>query len=126
MGILEEIISELPSDELVEQLQMIANQILEEESPTFEYMDYASTGPNVILTLEVPGRYQKEVGFISLEREGKETYLVIFSSLRKTELEKEPDEASPPKRQRVWEVNDHRATKIMTEFAKNVKSLRGE
>lgn len=130
MGILENIIAELPSDELTEQLHMIAIKILEEDVPNFYYdkkiLDYASTGPNVILTLEVPGRYKKEVGFISLEREGKETFLIIFSSLSKSELEKEPDDASSPKRQRVWEVNDHRTAKIMSEFARQVKFLRGE
>ena len=131
MGILEDIIAELPSDELIEQLHMIATQILKEESDNFYYdkriLDYASEGPNVLLTLEVPGRNKKEVGFISLEREGPEVYLVVLSTLPFIEMEtKKPDEALPPKRQRVWEVKDHRATKIMTEFAKKVKYLRGE
>jgi hypothetical protein len=131
MGILEDIIAELPSDELIEQLHMIATQILEEESDNFYYdkriLDYASEGPNVLLTLEVPGRNKKEVGFISLEREGPEVYLVVLSTLPFIEMEtKKPDEALPPKRQRVWEVKNHRATKIMTEFAKKVKYLRGE
>lgn len=131
MGILEDIIAELPSDKLIEQLHMIATNILEEEEPNFYYdkkiLDYASEGPNVLLILEVPGKYKKEVGFISLEREGPEVYLVIFSTLPIAEIDgKKPDEALPPKRQRVWEVKDHRATKIMTEFAKKVKYLRGE
>ena len=131
MGILEDIIAELPSDELIEQLHMIASQILEEESPNFYYdkkiLDYASTGPNILLTLEVPGRNKKEVGFISLERESPEVYLVVFLTLPISELEtKKSDEALPPKRQKVWEVKDHRAAKIMAEFAKKVKHLRGE
>ena len=127
MGILEEIIAELPSDKLIEQLHMIATQILDEEKSKFEYIEYASTGPNVLLILEAPGRNQKEVGFISLEREAPEVYLVVFSTISISELKtKKPDEAMPPKRQRVWEVKDHRATKIMTEFAKKVKHLRGE
>jgi len=126
MGILEDIISELPSDELTEQIHMVCSNILEEESPKFEYIEYASDGPNVMITVEVPGKYKKEVGFASLEREGPETYLVIFSTIPISQLEKEPDEASPPKRQRVWEVNDHRAVKIMSEFAKKIKYLRGE
>ena len=127
MGILEDIIAELPSDELVEQVHRIATDILEEEKPKFEYMDYASEGPNVLLTLEVPGRNKKEVGFLSLEREGPEVYLVVFLTLPVLTMDtKKPDEALPPKRQRVWEIKDHRAAKIMTEFAKKVKYLRGE
>jgi hypothetical protein len=127
MGILEDIISDLPSDKLIEQLHMIATKILEEESPKFEYMDYSSSGPNTLLTLEAPGRNKKEVGFISLEREGPEVYLIIFSTISVSEIKlKSPDDALPPKRQRVWPVNDHRAAKIMTEFAKTVKHLRGE
>lgn len=127
MGILEEIISELPSDKLIDQLHMICKSILEEESPYFKYIEYASDGPNVLITLEVHGRNEKEVGFLSLEREGPETYLVVYSTLSNAELDtKKPDEASPPKRRRVWEVKDHRAIKIITEFAKQVKYLRGE
>jgi hypothetical protein len=127
MGILEDIIAELPSDELIEQLHMICAQILEEEKPKFEYIEYASDGPNTLLTLEAPGRNKKELGFISLEREGPETYLVVYSTIPTMLIEiDKPDEAMPPKRQRVWEVKDHRATKIMTEFAKKVKYLRGE
>ena len=127
MGILEDIIAELPSDELVEQLHMIATKILEEEKPKFEYMDYASEGPNILLTIEVPGRNKKEVGFLSLEREGPEVYILVFLTLPVLTMEtKKPDEALPPKRQRVWEIKDHRAIKIMTEFAKKVKYLRGE
>jgi len=131
MGILEDIITELPSDNLIEQLHMIATKIIEEESDNFHFdkriLDYFSEGPNTLLTLEVPGRNKKEVGFISLEREGKEAYLIIFSTLPLTEIDtKNPDEALLPKRQRVWEVKDHRSIKIMTEFAKKVKYLRGE
>ena len=127
MGILEDIIAELPSDELVEQVHRIATDILEEEKPKFEYMDYASEGPNILLTIEVPGRNKKEVGFLSLEREGPEVYILVFLTLPVLTMEtKKPDEALPPKRQRVWEIKDHRAIKIMTEFAKKVKYLRGE
>ncbi len=127
MGILEDIIAELPTDELIEQLHMICTQILEEEKPKFTYMEYASDGPNTLITLEAPGKHKKELGFISLEREGPETYLVVFTTISIMEMEsKPPEEASPPKRQKVWEINDHRATKIMSEFAKKVKYLRGE
>jgi len=127
MGILEDIIAELPSDELIEQLHIISTQVLEEEKPKFKYMEYSADGPNMLITLEVPGRNQKEVGFVTLEREGTETYLIIFSTISLMEMNtKIPDEASPPKRQRVWEINDHRAVRIMTEFAKQVKYLRGE
>jgi len=127
MGILEDIITELPTDELIEQLHMICANILAEEKPKFTYIDYASDGPNTLITLEAPGRNQKELGFISLEREGTETYLVVYSTIPTIEMEiKKPDESSPPKRQRVWEVKDHRAAKIMSEFARKVKYLRGE
>jgi len=128
MGILATIIEELGTDELIEQVHMICQQILEEEKESFEYIDYASDGPNIFLTIEVPGRNQKEVGFLSLEREGEEIYLVIFSTLTKADMEshKNAEDAPPPKRQRVWEIRDHRAEKILTEYAKRAKLLRGE
>lgn len=126
MGILESIIAELPTDKLIEQLHIISTQILEEEKPKFEYMEFSTSGPNTLLTLEAPGRHDKEIGFISLEREAPEVYLIAYLTLPKSILTMKPDEAPPPKRQRIWEVKDHRAIKIMTEFAKKVKYLRGE
>ena len=110
MGILADIISELGTDKLIEQVHMICLEILEEEKEAFKYIEYASDGPNVFLTLEVPGRNQKEVGFLSLEREGEEIYLIIHSTLLFTEIEGvKPDDAPPPKRQKVWEIRDGRA-----------------
>jgi len=127
MGILETIIDELGTDKLIEQVHMICQQIREEEESSFEYIEYASDGPNIFLTLEAPGRNQKEVGFLSLEREGEEIYLIIYSTLLKVDIEGvAPEEAPTPKRQKVWEVRDHRAEKIVTDFAKRIKLLRGE
>jgi len=127
MGILATIIDELGTDKLIEQVHMICQQIREEEESSFEYIEYASDGPNIFLTLEAPGRNQKEVGFLSLEREGEEIYLIIYSTLLKADIEGvAPEEAPTPKRQKVWEVRDHRAEKIVTDFAKRIKLLRGE
>lgn len=127
MTILGDIIQDLATDKLVEQVHMICQRIKEEEQVSFEYIEYASEGPNIFLTLEVPGRNKKEVGFLSLEREGEEIYLSIYSTLSLTDMKDiEPKDAAPPKRQRVWEIRDHRAEKILTEFAKHVKFLRGE
>lgn len=127
MTILGSIIEELGTDKLIEQVHMICQRIRQEEKESFKYIEYASDGPNILLTLEVPGRNQKEIGFISLEREGEEIYLIIFSTLQKSEINGvNANEAPPPKRQRVWEVRDHRAERILTEFAKTVKFLRGE
>lgn len=128
MGILADIISELGTDKLIEQVHMICLEILKEEKESFKYMEYASDGPNILLTLEVPGRNQKEIGFLSLEREGEEIYLVIFSTLLKRDIEanQNAEDAPPPKRQRVWEIRDGRAEKILTEYAKTIKLLRGE
>ena len=127
MGILADIISELGTDKLIEQVHMVCLEILEEEKETFKYMEYASDGPNIFLTLEVPGRNQKEMGFLSLEREGEEIYLIIYSTLLLAEIAGvEPDDAPPPKRQKVWEIRDGRAERILTEYAKTIKLLRGE
>ena len=81
MTILGDIIQDLATDKLVEQVHMICQRIKEEEQVSFEYIEYASEGPNIFLTLEVPGRNKKEVGFLSLEREGEEIYLSIYSTL---------------------------------------------
>jgi len=127
MTILSDIIKELGTDKLSEQVHMICKKIKDEETESFEYIQYASEGPNIFLTLEVPGRNKKEVGFISLERESDEVYLSIYSTLFLIDIKNvEPKDAAPPKRQRVWEIKDHRAEKILTEFAKHVKYLRGE
>ena len=127
MTILSDIITELGTNKLSEQVHMLCKRIKDEEVESFEYMQYTSEGPNTFLTLEVPGRNKKEVGFVSLERESDEVYLCVYSTLFLIDMKDiEPKDAAPPKRQRVWEIKDHRAEKILTEFAKHVKYLRGE
>jgi hypothetical protein len=71
----------------------------------------------------VPGRTNKEIAFLTLERENADLYLAVFYTMPL--LHTRMPEASL-KRQKVWEINDHRPEKILTEYAKVNKFLRGE
>ena len=125
MGILEKLLSEIPSSDLTEKVRVICDQIKEEESPKFEYPELAPKGALVFLTLEVPGRNDKEIGFLTLEREDEEVYVAIYSTLEKYRIKDPIEDTIPPRRRKVWVIDENKAEKIITQFAKKLKMLKG-
>lgn len=126
MTLLGDIIKELDTDSTIETLQVLCDQIFEEELDNIENRDVLPTGPNILLSLEVPGRVKSEIAFLSLERESEDVYLAVLFVIDKKQLEKESLEDVSIKRQRIWQINDHRPEKILTEYAKKYKLLRGK
>jgi hypothetical protein len=127
MGILKTLLDEIKSNDLTQQVREICDKIFEEEKDRIKNIDYIITGPNVFLCLDVPGRNQNEVAFLSLEREYEETYLAVLWTWRKNQLENNtPDEIDPPKKRGTWVFEENQAPKILTEYAKIVKHLKGE
>jgi len=92
MGILKELLSEIKEPDLTHQVRLICDQIIAEESPNFEYPDLVPKGPRVFLSVEVPGRNNKEAGFLTLEREDEEEYVAIYSTLEKHRIVEDPEE----------------------------------
>lgn len=127
MGILQELLKEIKSDDITQRIREICDTIYEEESPNFLYPNQEPQGTNVFLALEVPGRYTKEIGYLTLERQSEELYVAIFHTLDINRIDKDNPETTPmARRQKVWEIDENKAEKILMKFAKICKMLRGE
>lgn len=123
LSILDEILKEVPANTETEQIREICKQIQEEEDPKIEHRDKLPSGPNVFLSLEVPGRREGEISYISLERESQDKYLAVYRTIFKKYYNTED---VPAKRVKVFEINQFSPKKVMVEFAKYVKLMRGE
>ena len=118
MGIIDTLLKEIDSSDLDEQIAELCNKILEEEPPL---PDFAPEGPNVFLTIEVPGKNKREFAFLCLEREGVESYVaVLWSILKKNAV------SENLRKRRVWEIKEVKVPKIFKEYAKIIKFIKGE
>ncbi len=132
MGILQKLLKEIKSDNKedakLEGIRTLCDKIFEQEKGNNKYEELLPKGPNIFLSLEVPGRIKGEVAFLSLERESEDVYLaVLFITSEKEILKTRQIKETPSiKRQRVWEINDHRPEQILTQYAKRYRFLRGE
>ena len=118
MGIIETLLEEIDSSDIDEQIAELSNKILEEE-PTLP--DFAPEGPNVFLTIEVPGKNKNEFAFLCLEREGPESFVTVFWSVLKKNAVTEN-----LRKRNVWEIKEVKTHKIFKEFAKTIKFMKGE
>ena len=129
MGILQILLQEIktPGADLTQQVREICDQIMDQETPNMQYPTLAPAGSTVFLSLEAPGRYLSEVGFLTLEREDVESYIAVYHTLEASRINKEKiEETVPPRRRKVWVINENKAEKILTQFAIKLKMLRGE
>jgi len=125
MGILKDLLRELKDVDLTQQVRVICDDIIKEESSSIQYQELKPRGPRVFLSLNVPGRNDKEIGFLTLEREDEESYIAIYSTLEKYRISEDPEDMIPTRRRKVWVINENKAEKILTQFAKKLKMLRG-
>ena len=123
MTILNKLLSEIKSDDNTEQIRILCDKIAEEEKKNVRNGKLLPKGPNIFLSLEVPGRNSKELAFLTLERESEDKYLSVLYTIPTFKLAV-GDEAL--KRRKVWPIDDHRAQKVLSSFAKTYKFLRGE
>ena len=123
MAILEQLIAELKTDDKTQQVRELCDQIIKEEGPNIKHIQHLPSGPNIFLALEVPGRTTKEVAYLTLERESEELYLTVLYTIPLTQVH---NNQASLKRQKVWEIKDNRPQKILTQYAKVNKHLRGE
>lgn len=125
MTILKELIKGIKEPDLTSQIRIICDKITKEELSTFKYSELTPKGPRIFLSIEVPGRNEKEIGFLTLEREDEEVYIIIYSTLEKHRIKENIEDTVPPRRRKVWVINENKAEKIITHFAKKLKMLRG-
>jgi len=115
------------SNHLTQQVREICSKIAEEEKDNTEHKECILKGPNIFLCLEIPGRRLNEVAVLTLEREYEEIYVVGLWTWTKSQIKFFKDGDLPrPKKQKTWVIQENKATKILTEYAKIVKTLRGE
>jgi hypothetical protein len=126
MTVINDILKEMKTTDLTQQVRQFCDIITKEEREKFKNPELLPRGANVFLSIEVPGRSDKEIGFLTLEREGEEDYLIVYHTLEKYRVSSDPENMIPPRRRKVWAVNENKAEKILTQFAKTVKLLRGE
>lgn len=127
MGILQILLSEIKSSELTQQVREICDQIMEQEKDKQEHPELAPRGPTIFLSIEAPGRNNKEIGFLALEKEDEETYVIVYQTIEKYRINKNDiDESPPPRRRKTWVIKEVKAEKILITYAKKLKMLRGE
>ena len=122
--LLNEILSELKDSPIDEQVKAVSDKVMKEELETMERKDEIIIGSNIFLCLEIPGRTKNEVGFLTLEREAVETY--IIGHWVRFKPKKDKPEMPPYKRVNVWPVKDDRPPKVLKLFAEKLKFMRGE
>ncbi len=123
MTILRELLNKIKTDDNLEKIRILCDQISKEEKLNQKYKK-RPVGPNLFLVLEVPGKLQDEVGFLGLERESEDVYLIILFTSNKSNINSEKPLII--KRQRVWEIKNNNPEKILTKYAKQYKILIGE
>lgn len=123
MTILKQIIEELGTDDKLQKLLEICDKIKKEEKETIIHIDAIPKGPNIFLSLEVPGKTKGEICFLTLEREREDLYLTVLYSISYLKYAKKDYSL---KRLKVWEIHDNRPEKILTGYAKTYKFLKGE
>ena len=128
MTLLGKVIAKLETKETTEQIRSLCERILAEESEEgMEEIEYGPVGPNIFLTLQVPGHTTKHIGFLTLERETEGSYLSVFWTLLKMEIiPGDPEKTNSARKTKVWEIKEFKTEKILTEYAKTLKFLKGE
>lgn len=127
LKIIDEILKEVPSDEVLVQVKEICNAIRKEEAPTIKYPQVLPDGANIFLALEVPAKNKGELSFLTLERDPMDEYASHYYSIRIADVRKiGVDLPQMPKRYQSHRIEGRSAKKIMFEFAKLVKFYRGE
>lgn len=123
--IISQLLEEIESKELDNQITELCDLISDEEQDSINHKNYAPVGPNIFLSLEIPGTIQKEIAFLCLEREFKENYIVSLWTgfLPKLKL----NESERLKKIRIWNINDLTTPeKILSKYAKIMKYMKGE
>jgi len=122
MGILDKLLDEIKSNKLDEQVMELCDLIRIEEHENIKHHIHLPKGPNVFLALEVPASRKNEIAFVCLEREFKEQYVITLWGGYMPKVMKD----GILKKLKVWEIKEVKANKILTEYAKIIKYMKGE
>jgi len=121
--ILNDILKEVKSNEMAEEIKEICERIKKEEQGNISHPKVVPQGANIFLALPVPPKGRAELSFLSLERDPMDEWVCNYYSIRISDIR---DVAQMPKRYQAHRIEGRSAKKIMIEFAKLVKFYRGE
>jgi hypothetical protein len=119
----------MKTSDLVEQMRIMCDRILEEESTEMPYISQRPQGANIFLCLQIPGSTKQDIGFLSLERDNEDLWLASFWSISERQLIATSEDetiSSSPRKKKTHEIKDHRPEKVLTEYAKLFKFYNGE
>jgi hypothetical protein len=125
MTIIEELLAGIKTDDFAEIIKKICDQIYKEEGNKVKHFDLLPKGPNIFLALEVPGRIQNEIAFLTLEREGPVQFITVLYVINKNEYAKKKLDELSFKKSKVWEILEDKPEKILAAYARQYKFLRG-
>lgn len=117
--ILEELLAKTVKSMLDDQLKQICDQVMEEERPKFHNPAFEPIGPNIFLAVQCSKENDILVSYLVLEREMKEKYIVVLMS-------QNSKKDNILRRQKVWEVKEDKAEKILKFYAEKLKFVKGE
>jgi len=130
MTCLDEMLLEIKTSDLDTQVKELCDKIFDQEKENFTNFEYMLKGPNIFLCLEVPGRTKKEIAFLCLEREYVETYIIALWTIFKPKIgemkDKEGNDVVPYRKISTWIIKENKANKILMEYAKTIKLMKGE
>jgi hypothetical protein len=122
--ILEDMLKKVKDFPLDDQLKHFCDEIQKEEEEKFKDLkNEKPVGPNIFLSILVPGLTKNEINFLCLERDFPGVYI---TSLWSKPIDKDEKIKKTIKRIKVWECKENTAQKILEFYAKAHKFIRSE
>lgn len=118
MSLIDELMKKVEKYELDEQLKIICDELQPEFDKNGHNPD-SPRGPNIFLSVNVPGITNKDLCFICLEREERSKYIVSYWAKQRERL-------VPCKRTKAIPVNNNKASEILMFFINHVSFMNGE
>ena len=117
MSIISELLKEVKTDKLDEQVIEICDKIIEEEKETLEKLEEKPKTSHLLLALPCPTS-KRELSFLCLEKEIGYYVVCLMSKLKGKE--------APFKRVKTWDVKEYKPERIFKRYAEILKHYRGD
>jgi len=123
MTLLEEVLIDCEDSSLDEQVKRLCDSIYQEEVSTIQDYVNLPKGPNIFLSLQVPGKTKNETSYLNLEREMPGKFIIVLQSALTEDLLKNRKGLRTKK---TFAIHEETAKKIITKYAKMLKFMKGE
>lgn len=114
--LLDEIMENIKEEDIDIQMKELSNSIQNEEDNkgTGEGFEFRPDHSNIFLVFEIKSLINTQYNYLTLEREMPGKYIIGLWTKNK-------NSDKPSMRTRVWDINEVKPKKIITEFAKTYK-----